>query len=79
MFEKNQGMEEQTFAFANSVVKDDVYGWRVVLSSNPVVGCHVLRVLFAKVVAIFLVVCRNFASLSCREAKITCKARGRAR
>jgi hypothetical protein len=67
-------MGEQTFAFANSVVEDNIYGWRVVFSGNPVVGRHVLCVFFAKVVAIFLVVGRDFASLSCREAKVACKA-----
>ena len=71
-------MGGQTFAFANSVVEDNIYAWRVVFSSNPVVGRHILRVLFAKVVAIFLIVGRDFASLSCREAKVACKTRGRA-
>jgi hypothetical protein len=65
-------MGEQTFAFANSVVEHNIYARGVVFSSSPVVGRHVLCVLFAKIVAIFLVVGRDFASLSCREAKVAC-------
>jgi hypothetical protein len=72
-------MGEQTFAFANSVVEHNIYAWRVVFSGSPVVGRHVLGIFFAKVVAIFLVVCRDFASLSCGEAKVACEPRGRAR
>ncbi|KAG9954899.1 hypothetical protein KCU85_g98, partial [Aureobasidium melanogenum] len=49
---------------------NNVYTRRVVLSGNPVVGRHVFGVFFAEVVAILFIVCRDFASLSCRKTKL---------
>jgi hypothetical protein len=55
------------------VVENHVDARRVIFRGGPVIGCQVLGVLLAEVVAIFLVVSCDFASLSGREAKVSCK------